>query len=71
MIRKLLVRIIVFFSCIAGVLYCMEDRYQALRVREVQFSTLALVSDDFFWRRIGPGSHRYWPVLLQVQDDQE
>ncbi len=42
----------------------MEDRYQALRVREVQFSTLALVSDDFFWRRIGPGSHRYWPVLL-------
>ncbi len=59
-----MLRVVILLSCIAGVLYCIEDRFQVLRVREVSFESLALVSDDFFWSRIDPESHRYWPVLL-------
>lgn len=61
---KLLIRVLLLLSCISGMLYCTESNYQYLRLREVSFKSLALLSDDYFWQRVDAMSHRFWPVLL-------
>jgi hypothetical protein len=62
--KKLITRIILVLSFIAGMLYSSESFYQFFRFRGVSFYSLALVSDDLFWKRIDPISHRLWPFLM-------
>jgi len=45
-------------------LYCTESAYQYLRFKGASFESLALLSDDFFWKRLDAVSHRYWPLLI-------
>lgn len=61
--RKSAVRFALFLVFLSGMLYCTEERFQFLRLRSVSFGSLALVSDDYFWKRIEPMSHRFWPLL--------
>lgn len=62
--RKTLGKIVFSLSCLAGVLYFMESRYQFLRFREVNFNSIALLPDEFLWQRLGSSSHRYWPIFF-------
>ena len=62
--RKFLIRLLLLLSCISGMLYCTESAYQYLRFKGASFESLALLSDDFFWKRLDAVSHRYWPLLI-------
>lgn len=61
--HKKMLRLFLLFSCISGMLYCVESRFQFLRLRGAFNESLALISDRFFWERIDPLSHRFWPIF--------
>lgn len=61
---KPLIRLFLLLSCISGMLYCTENNYQYFRLRGVSFDSLALISDDFFWKRLDAASHRFWPLVV-------
>lgn len=59
-----MIRLLLFLSCILGMLYCTENAYQNLRFKGVSFESLALLPDEFFWKRLDAVSHRFWPFLI-------
>jgi len=60
---KTVIRFTLFLVFLSGVLYCTEERFQFFRLRSITFDSLALVSDEQIWKRVGPMEHRFWPLF--------
>jgi hypothetical protein len=53
---------------LAGLLWGLENRFQGLRLRNLEIRPPGTIPEDFLWESIPPRAVRFWPFLLLEED---